>query len=537
MSLEKPVLSQQTSRVRRLVPIEATPASLVKIFFALFAVFAAVVIVFPWHLTVELWDESIYANNAIEMAIRGHWLTPTYDWTVDHWNVKPPLMVWIFAALYKIGLPPMVALRLPSSLAALACVMAVFFFARKVLRRLFVGVVAALLMMSSSLYFGNHMAMNGDTDAVLCLFTTLFALGFFCFVEEIEPYTTKGIAIAGVALCGAIMTKGIAGVMLLPGLLVYVIIRRKLGMVVRDRRFWFAIAAAVVLTAVYYGGREMVDHGYLRAVWVNELGGRYGKTNEGHGGRMSFFVVYLIHHFEPGLVLTLLGVFSLLWKPRVETEVSDRSRAFAIFAAVVSLVFLAILSKSKTQIFYYCAPSVPLLSLLAAVGVGDVLRWWSARRGSSSSAGAAHDHSAETMDFTLQFVLFGLLAAITAIGLPATLHQKLHLTGDLEDQYRAAIHDVEQAQSKRGDHSPIVVVDMGFEDKAFPHFAPIADYYVKEAARRGVRVAFTQTVPVVEPGAWLLSCDPDTLTALRSVEQLNSGTASQSTCYYGPSGR
>jgi hypothetical protein len=64
MSLEKPVLSQQTSRVRRLVPIEATPASLVKIFFVLFAVFAVVVIVFPWHLTVELWDESIYANNA-----------------------------------------------------------------------------------------------------------------------------------------------------------------------------------------------------------------------------------------------------------------------------------------------------------------------------------------------------------------------------------------------------------------------------------------------------------------------------------------
>jgi 4-amino-4-deoxy-L-arabinose transferase-like glycosyltransferase len=527
-------LSQRPASVPRFVPLEPAPTSLVKIFFVLFAIFAVVVIVFPWHLTVELWDESIYANNAIEMAIRGHWLTPTYDWTVDHWNVKPPLMVWIFAALYKMGLPPMVALRLPSSIAALACVMVVFFFARKVLRRPFVGVVAALLMMSSSLYFGNHMAMNGDTDAVLCLFTTLFALGFFCFVEEIEPYTTVGIAVAGVALCGAILTKGIAGVLLLPGLLVYVLLRRKLGVVVRDRRFWLAIAAAVALTAVYYWGREMVDHGYLRAVWVNELGGRYGKTNEGHGGRMSFFVVYLIHHFEPGLLLTLAGAFSLFWKPTFDTERSDRSRAVSIFTLVVSLVFLAIISKSKTQIFYYCAPSVPLLSLFAAVGVGDVLRWWSAKRAPASSAGAAHDHSAETMDFTLQFVLFGLLAAITAIGLPATLHQKLHLTGDLEDQYRAAIHDVEQAQSKRGDHSPIVVVDMGFEDKAFPHFAPIADYYVKEAARRGAHVTFTQNIPVVEPGAWLLSCDPDTLTLLRRAQELNSGTASQKTCYYGP---
>jgi 4-amino-4-deoxy-L-arabinose transferase-like glycosyltransferase len=525
-------VSQQPDRVSHSLPLEPTVATLTKIFFVVFVLFAAVIIVFPLHQTVELWDESRYANNAIEMATHGHWLTPTYNGAVDHWNTKPPLLIWIIAALYKLGLPPMMALRLPSSLSALASVLVVFFFGRNALRRSFVGLVAALLMMSSAVYFGNHVAMNGDNDALLCLFSTLYALGFFCFVEKIAPYETTGIVLAAVGLSGAIFTKGIAGVLLLPGLLVYILVRRRFGAVVKDRRFWIAIGTIVFVTVLYYKGRDLIDPGYLKTVWNNELGGRYSKTNEGHGQRTIYYCIYLIRHFEPGALLTLLGIYSLFPHPALRNETScedrtDYTRAAAIFCGVVALVFLAIISKSKTQIFYYCAPSIPFLSLFAALGLSDVLRRLTTNQ---SSNGRLPNATA-----LLQSAVFILLVAITAIELPATIHQKDKVLRDQQYEYRYAIGDVAQARKQRGDSSPIVVIDYGFMDIAFPHYAPIANYYVKEAAQRGLPITFTQTLQKYKPGTWILTCNQDVAKALLSSQQLVSTATAQENCLYGQS--
>src|ERR1700730_8648375 len=51
------------------------------------------------QLPLQLWDESRNANNALEIARYGHWLVPTYKRGPDHWNTKPPLLIWQMAAL------------------------------------------------------------------------------------------------------------------------------------------------------------------------------------------------------------------------------------------------------------------------------------------------------------------------------------------------------------------------------------------------------------------------------------------------------
>src|SRR6516165_7241321 len=62
-------------------------------------------------LPLQLWDESRNANNALEIARYGHWLVPTYKGVSDHWNTKPPLLIWQMAALMRLGLPPLLAIR------------------------------------------------------------------------------------------------------------------------------------------------------------------------------------------------------------------------------------------------------------------------------------------------------------------------------------------------------------------------------------------------------------------------------------------
>jgi 4-amino-4-deoxy-L-arabinose transferase-like glycosyltransferase len=491
---------------------DPAPAALHRLFLAVFALFAVAMLVLPLSHTLELWDESRNANNALEMAMRGHWIAPTYGWVTDHWNTKPPLLLWIVAALECAGVPPLIALRLPSELAGLGAVLAVYFFAREILGRPFAAIAAALTMMCSTLYFGLHMAMSGDYDALLCLFTTLYTLGFFIFAEGIEPYTTAAIGLAGASLACAVLTKSVAGGLLLPGMFVYLVLRGQLLRVLRDRRFWLAFGGALAVIALYYLGREHIDPGYLHAVWLNELGGRFAQANEGHHARTLFYANYLVHHFEPAMPLLLLGWFTFR-RPRL-TRHDGHSRAAALYTAVVALVFLLVLTIAKTKIFYYCAPAVPLLSLVAGLGLADALallariRRWSLAR-------------LQTGTFA---VLTLLLAGFTVAG----LRDAQAVTGGEQAQYGAVLDRMAGELERSGTPTPVLLLDPGFDTNAnFHHYDPIADFYVKEFTRRGVNLRVEQppaeslTRSSYPGGTWLLSCDPATVTRLTSLSGIH----------------
>ncbi len=79
-------------------------------------------------LPIQLWDESRNANNALEMSRNGHVIVTYFNGAPDHWNTKPPLLIWCMALLLRLGLPPLVAVRLPSIMAATATVLAVWTF-------------------------------------------------------------------------------------------------------------------------------------------------------------------------------------------------------------------------------------------------------------------------------------------------------------------------------------------------------------------------------------------------------------------------
>lgn len=469
------------------------------IFAAVFLVFAAGVLLLPLHHTLELWDESRNANNAIEIALRGHWIAPTYGFVVDRWNTKPPLLIWIIAALERAGLPPLLALRLPSELAALGTILAVYGFGMCVLRRPFAALAAALLLMSSTLFFGLHMAMSGDYDALLCLLTTVYALAFFCFVEGIIP--GPAIGFAGAALALAVLTKGIAGVLLLPGLFVYAVARGQLLRLARDWRFWASLLGAVAVIALYYLGRDHLDPGYLHDVWGNELGGRFGKANEGHQARTLFYANLLVHQFEPGIVVMLLGVVTLL--RRGTDTISRRSHAAALFMAVAAGVFLAVMTVSKTKIFYYCCPAIPLLSLLGGLGLADTLPLLGARLRAVSLR-------------TLQTAAAALLVLTTFVAMYVNRRAGAAVSGGEQAFYGEALQAL-HAQRRGPEGAPVYLLDPGFETNAhFHQYDPIADYYAKESTFRGMPVTPQRSATGSPRGAWLVTCDPDFAARLRA---------------------
>ena len=146
---------------------------------ALFVVLWYALLVFRYDaLPLQAWDESRQAVTSYEMATGHGWLAPTYEGAPDHYNTKPPLLVWSIAALMRLGLPLVLAIRLPVFLAVLSTVVLVWAVGRFGLRDRAAGVIAALLLFSSQLYFGIHVGRTGDFDALLSLFE---ACGVFAF--------------------------------------------------------------------------------------------------------------------------------------------------------------------------------------------------------------------------------------------------------------------------------------------------------------------------------------------------------------------
>ena len=69
---------------------------------ALLALWAGVLVERYDAVPLQLWDESRNANNALELALSARglsgWRAPTFGGAPDHWNTKPPLLIWLMAA-------------------------------------------------------------------------------------------------------------------------------------------------------------------------------------------------------------------------------------------------------------------------------------------------------------------------------------------------------------------------------------------------------------------------------------------------------
>lgn len=149
------------------------------------------------------WDESIYAAVGRAVLDGSAW---QLEWNGTAYDRKPPLLFWAIAASYEILGVSELSTRLPSALAGIAtvAVIAVAVSARA-------GFGAALLstaFLLGSTLFLERGGRRACTDALLMLFSTV-AL----WQATGGPATRRRVAVAGIAVGLAILSKGVAGVL------------------------------------------------------------------------------------------------------------------------------------------------------------------------------------------------------------------------------------------------------------------------------------------------------------------------------------
>lgn len=326
------------------------------------------------HMSVRLWDEARRAVNAFEMTQNGNLLVTHYDGAPEMWGTKPPLLIWCQAFFMKLIGHNEIALRLPSALAALATIVLLVLFSWKVLKRPLAGFLAGLVLLTTKGYIGAHVARSGDFDSLLTLWETSYLLAFFTFFCQTD-FTKKKkwlyVTASFVALAG--LTKGIAGFLFLPGILIWYLTPgpsprgegsrpSELLKLLQWRHTWLAALVAIVPVASFYLLREAANPGYLAAVMDNEVGGRYFVTQGGHNHPWYHYFEWLWREqFQHWLLFIPLGLVAGFWQ-------KGRLRSLTWLLLVNSLVFLCVISFAKTRIMWYMAPVYPSLSLLVGIG-------------------------------------------------------------------------------------------------------------------------------------------------------------------------
>ncbi len=311
-------------------------------------------------LPVYVWDESRQAANAIEMYSNHNWLVTHYDGIPDMWNTKPPLLIWLQVCCMHIFGITVTALRTPSVIAAYVTCCVLFYFIKKNTGNLLVAFLSGLVLVSMQGFNGFHVARTGDYDALLTLFTLLFIIQFYYYVQT---RNRKNILLFFVFLCMASLTKGIASLLFMPGLLIYILLSKKIMSVLKDPFFYIGCAGYILIIASYYILREQFNPGYLAAVYENELTGRYLKVNEGHNGNLFSYIKLLSSvqtYFWFDLFLLCIAIYPFVIKK------FDFNKLFQYFL-LLTICFFIVLTSSKTIIDWYSAPALPLLACMCVL--------------------------------------------------------------------------------------------------------------------------------------------------------------------------
>lgn len=315
-------------------------------------------------MCMQMWDEGRLANSAFEMYKTGDPIVVTYGYEPEMWSTKPPLLIWLQAlSLHILGINDL-AIRMPSALSAFCTCIFLYWFSARKLKIPWVGILAALVLVTTPGYVMLHGVRTADYDGPLALFTTMYCIYYLLFLKE---QNRKYFWLFIITLICATLTKGIAGLLFLPGLFIYTLYKKKLISVLKSPITYLGIVTFMVLVGGYYLLREHYKPGYWAAVAENELGGRFSKAVEGHNYEILHYFKYIISDgYKPWYLLSILGcVIGIFSQNRLIKDT-------AIGTLTLSLSQLIILSIGATKLYWYALPIFPLMSLPVAIGIYSI---------------------------------------------------------------------------------------------------------------------------------------------------------------------
>jgi 4-amino-4-deoxy-L-arabinose transferase-like glycosyltransferase len=309
------------------------------------------------HKPLTNWDEGIYAEISREMLSLGP-LVP--HWNYQPWFEKPPLMLWITAAFFKIfGVTEFWA-RAGSALSGV-CIVALLH-VWLVRKDILAAWLSTFILLATFGFL--HVCRVGEMDVLLSLGCCIA----LCGLTAIQDSQPRGWYLFWLGLAIALMSKGAASIVLIIAALLFAAVEcwnpTRLG-----RSFWLGLLLFLALVLPWH---LYIFHRFGASFLTEYLGfhvlTRATHQIEEHNTHWWYYLWVLLISAAP---------FALLYPFAIADAFKRRElRAWAIFAVVV----VAFFSVVQTRLPHYIAPAYPPLALLTSVFLADCLREFQRRR-------------------------------------------------------------------------------------------------------------------------------------------------------------
>lgn len=317
----------------------------------------AVIIVSVWGIwggSLDTWDEALSAERSLEMFRHG-WSLTVHTLGVPDFN-KPPLYYWMAAAglaLFGIG---ELAVRLPSALMGLACMVVVYRLAKNYGADTREGLLAVFLLATNSHWL--NFSREGLLDSGLTL-SMLLALWSYTS----HPRPLPGAILAGIALAIGFWMKNPSSLLVLPAMFVHSSLQER-----HDYwRLFVVVAVACALGSVWYIHQFLVwDDKFSSFYFDYNLVKRFTQDFEGHSSSWYFYL-YQIFKQAPLVLITLcmaIGAFSLkIYRPSQAAIVS--------FVFVLTWIILIHFLHSKRSLYL-----IAMYPFFAIFGADFLMQIW-----------------------------------------------------------------------------------------------------------------------------------------------------------------
>ena len=314
---------------------------------------------------VQVWDESLFAITAAEMVESGDWIGTTFLGSLDYYNSKPPLHVWLVALSFKVFGPGLVSLRLPAIAAAWCTVALLMWWATRLFGRA-IGVMAGLVLATCYGFLYVHSGRSGNADALFTLLVTLTAVTVWASRDH--PWRRVWL---GVLVGLGFLVKGMG--ILMPGV---IILGTELagwwrGDLDRRNRWLPLLAAAgvsVAIVAPWAVARWSLDGWrFFEAMFFHDFVDRASTVLEGHEGDAYYYLYFLQKHHYDWLLAALVALLCVpaRWM-RLRTVAACEGGFLGVLLASWLAATFVLPSVVTTKLGWYLNSFYPLFALAVA---------------------------------------------------------------------------------------------------------------------------------------------------------------------------
>jgi 4-amino-4-deoxy-L-arabinose transferase-like glycosyltransferase len=313
-------------------------------------------------------DEPRYAQVAREMAVSGDFVTPKLHG--EPWFEKPVLYYWMAAAAFRVLGVSELAARLPSAVAALLGVVAVFWIGRHwVSTRC--GLAAALILASSPLYFSLSRAASTDMALTSALTISLLCIYFAWFGQK---QSLDGKALFGncpsvwiygtyIFVAFAVLAKGPVGAVLAAfSVAVSASITKSWKPLKSLLRPGAVLTGLAVALPWYWLCYHANGWDFVQEFVIHHNLARFATDRYQHAQPFWFYLPVVFAGFLPWVFQILAPVWHWIRGQWRHTQDELESALFWAWALVPFLFF----SLSRSKLPGYVLPMLPALALLAA---------------------------------------------------------------------------------------------------------------------------------------------------------------------------